>query len=498
MACLGMLVPIVAVQVPAPADAAVYRVPEDRDRIQAGILAAADGDTVLVAPGSYVENILIDRDVVVRSTGGAAVTIIDGSQPANPDSGSVVTFFRSRTLLSSASIEGFDIRGGSGTRENSVDVGGGGVFVNNAWTGAGSDPGPLIMDNWIHDNLLRGDETGIGAGIRIYGTARVVNNRIFSNGFEVGIIVASGSAIHGGGFITQAPILVQGNEVFDNRAHSVPLPPTEHGGPAIALGQPVILHNLIACNYGLNSIASALVVAGGDGIVESNTIVANATPEILPAVRLGYASSANITFINNNVSHNLGPGVECGDCTGCVVSLACNNIFGNTPGGEIIGACSDAIGQDGNISVDPLYGREGCPNTVGNWCLSESSPLLTDPPAGCGLIGAMGLCPPIGIAEREAPRAGAGLDARAPSPNPFFARTTIGFFLRAGAEVEIGIYNVLGQRVRRLSPRWLFVGEHELDWDGRDDDGRRVPSGGYVARIVAGGDEVTRTLLLVR
>jgi hypothetical protein len=76
MACLGMLVPIVAVQVPAPADAAVYRVPEDRDTIQAGILAAADGDTVLVAPGSYVENILIGRDVVVRSTGGAAVTII--------------------------------------------------------------------------------------------------------------------------------------------------------------------------------------------------------------------------------------------------------------------------------------------------------------------------------------------------------------------------------------------------------------------------------------
>jgi hypothetical protein len=327
----------------------------------------------------------------------------------------------------------------------------------------------------------------------------VIANRIFNNSFEVGVILAFGAAIHGGGFAGQDPILVQGNEVFDNRSHSLPLPPTEAGGPAVSLGRAVVLQNLMACNYGLNRSASALEVLAS-GTVESNTFVANATPSELPAVVLGdgVGFPESITFVNNNVTHNMGPGVECVDCAGCVFSLGCNNIFGNTPGGEIIGACSDAIGQDGNISVDPLYGRTGCPNTVGNWCLSESSPLLTDPPAGCGLIGAMGLCPPIGIAEREAPRAGAGLDVRAPSPNPFFARTTIGFTLRAGAEVEIGIYNVLGQRVRRLSPGWLFGGEHTIDWDGRDDDGRRVPSGGYVARIVAGGDEVTRTLLLVR
>ena len=58
-------------------------VPSDAPTIQHGIWESAAGDAVLVMPGTYVENILINKDIVVRSADGPAVTVIDGGAPAN-------------------------------------------------------------------------------------------------------------------------------------------------------------------------------------------------------------------------------------------------------------------------------------------------------------------------------------------------------------------------------------------------------------------------------
>ena len=50
--------------------------------IQDGINAAASGDIVLVAPGTYFDNTNFNgKAVTVTSSGGPAVTIIDGSKP---------------------------------------------------------------------------------------------------------------------------------------------------------------------------------------------------------------------------------------------------------------------------------------------------------------------------------------------------------------------------------------------------------------------------------
>ena len=90
--------------------AGVIRVPADRPTIQSGIDFAAGGDTVLVAPGTYFENVFTSGNpIVLRSEQGPAATIIDGSQPTDPNRGSVVLFQGASVL------EGFTIRGGSGT-----------------------------------------------------------------------------------------------------------------------------------------------------------------------------------------------------------------------------------------------------------------------------------------------------------------------------------------------------------------------------------------------
>src|SRR5262245_22678601 len=60
--------------------AATLRVPQDFPTIQAAIDAAPSGETVEVAAGTYRENLVIAKSLVLRSSSGAAVTVIDGGR----------------------------------------------------------------------------------------------------------------------------------------------------------------------------------------------------------------------------------------------------------------------------------------------------------------------------------------------------------------------------------------------------------------------------------
>src|SRR5690348_13679582 len=55
-------------------------VPPDYPTIQQAIVASVDGDTVLVAPGTYFEQLdFLNRQITVQSTDGPVVTTIDAS-----------------------------------------------------------------------------------------------------------------------------------------------------------------------------------------------------------------------------------------------------------------------------------------------------------------------------------------------------------------------------------------------------------------------------------
>ena len=84
-------------------------------------------------------------------------------------------------------------------------------------------------------------------------------------------------------------------------------------------------------------------------------------------------------------------------------------------------------------------------------------------------------------------------------PNPFNGSTIVPFTLSKAAEVDLGIYNMNGQRVATLAAGWRQTGIYALHWDGRDDFGRELASGIYLYRLRIGGEQVaTRKLTLVR
>lgn len=103
-------------------------VPTTQPTIQAAIAAAVPGDTVLVLPGTYVENLdLLGKAITVRSRDGAAVTTIDGNQ-----AGSVVTFANGEP--DTCVLEGFTITNGRGitTAGNGARATAGGIQCTNA------------------------------------------------------------------------------------------------------------------------------------------------------------------------------------------------------------------------------------------------------------------------------------------------------------------------------------------------------------------------------
>ncbi len=82
-------------------------------------------------------------------------------------------------------------------------------------------------------------------------------------------------------------------------------------------------------------------------------------------------------------------------------------------------------------------------------------------------------------------------------PNPFNPATTIPLAVPAGARnVDLTIYNVLGQPTRQVWTGPLPAGEHELTWDGRDAHGHPVATGIYVYRVQV--DAQTRTRKMVK
>nr|HQV34537.1 T9SS type A sorting domain-containing protein [Calditrichia bacterium] len=83
-------------------------------------------------------------------------------------------------------------------------------------------------------------------------------------------------------------------------------------------------------------------------------------------------------------------------------------------------------------------------------------------------------------------------------PNPFNPATTIAFDLPAAQRVEISVYDISGRRVATLLDGLRNAGRHTLRWNGKDDNGKSMPSGVYFYRISTPGHQAAKKMILLK
>ncbi len=195
----------------APAKRFPIFVPDDYTTIQAAINAARKGDTIIVRPGTYFENIdFSGKAVTVRSESGASVTIIDGSFTA-----SVVTFQSGEGLDSV--LEGFTITNGDASE-------GGGICCYN------SSP-------TIKDNVITWNHSGRGGGMFLYSSVPEITGNTIDQNLTL-------SSWGGAGIfcLTGSDALISNNMISDN------LSADGAGGILCIDSSPPITNNIISGN----------------------------------------------------------------------------------------------------------------------------------------------------------------------------------------------------------------------------------------------------------
>jgi len=83
-------------------------------------------------------------------------------------------------------------------------------------------------------------------------------------------------------------------------------------------------------------------------------------------------------------------------------------------------------------------------------------------------------------------------------PNPFNPETNIEFSLPSDQDVNLAVYNLLGQQVRTLVNGRVVAGTHTAHWDGKNERGIDVPSGIYFYRLFTSEFAQTNKMVLVR
>jgi len=84
------------------------------------------------------------------------------------------------------------------------------------------------------------------------------------------------------------------------------------------------------------------------------------------------------------------------------------------------------------------------------------------------------------------------------TPNPFNPNTAIKFEVASAGNVKLDVFDVQGRRVAGLYEGDLAAGPHVMVWNGRGLSGDVLPSGVYIARLLAGGETASQRLVLMK
>jgi len=288
--------------------------------IQDAIDVAADGDVVVVFPGTYGAIDFLGKDLVVRALAGPTLTTIDGTGSGGP-AVTIASGEPSTTLL-----HGFTITGGTGAPDDAFVVAmGGGVYVSR------------MAAPRISGNVIVGNTAVSGGGLAVTGgAAQVYGNVIRENTATGGV----------GGVALVSPLGFVGtttfacNQVLGNSGTGV--------GGLFVETEVSITNNVIHGNDGERG--GAWFGGGASGDFHNNTVTTNVSD---PSAAAGvHVESDQLDAVGNLIASNaVGLGVVHSAPT---PSWSWNDVWGNA-GGAWSGAAPDPTGTDGNVAVEPFF-----------------------------------------------------------------------------------------------------------------------------------------------
>ncbi|MFQ5604141.1 MAG: FlgD immunoglobulin-like domain containing protein, partial [bacterium] len=83
-------------------------------------------------------------------------------------------------------------------------------------------------------------------------------------------------------------------------------------------------------------------------------------------------------------------------------------------------------------------------------------------------------------------------------PNPFNPTTVISYQISVVSNLELSIYNLLGQKIRTLAKGSQVAGNHQVTWDGKDEAGQVVSSGLYIYTLRTGDRVLNKKMVFLR
>ena len=522
--------------------ATIIHVPQDQPTIQAGIDAAADGDTVLVDTGTYVENINFNgKNLVLGSlflttgdTSYISQTVIDGDS-----SGSVVTFENGED--STAVLSGFTITNGFAPQ-------GGGIYC--------AESNPTLVNLIIIGNEVPPGSFANGGGIFCFASnlslesVTIRDNTAASEGGGIScgglsnpkltnVTVTGNLAAYGGGIACESSSPTLENVVISENTSGY-----SGGGIYCQNSYLVLIHSTISVNAaymggGLYFYSSAPTISNctitgntamadvtgfGGGIYSENSSMTISYSVVSNNVTFKgggiHCNNSDAVFVNNTISGNTaytgGGGIYCDDNSS---ARLVNCISWNEGFDEIFIASGSAtafysdiqggwIGQ-GNIGADPLFVDST------DFQLQEGSPCIDAGTAFFIWEGDTLINLPDTSYEGNAPDMGAfefgvvsisQIEYLVPErfalhqnyPNPFNPVTTLRYDLPERSDVVVMVYDILGRGVRTLVRGVEEPGFRSVTWDGTNDLGEQVSAGVYLYRLQVVDFIQSRKMILLR
>jgi hypothetical protein len=286
------------------AQAATLRVPQQYASIQAAIDAAADGDIIRVAAGTYTENLQSEGKSFSLLGAGAQTTIIDGGAL-----GPVMAV--AEVATGPITVAGFTIRNGLGSA----------VFAN-----FGGGIHAVDVHLVVRDNVLTGNSACSGMAIwMVNGSIKLIRNRIHAN------IAPSGCGHEALFLIPETDSVIDHNVIADHNASGVHLN---------SLAKVSVRHNVFRDNH--ENLATAARGWGGFGaynaeLVLEDNLFANNSGSLVGAAFLTSPENGepgiarNNSFVGN--SGSLAAAILYGGAGGPLLNLTLtSNLFNDDNG----------------------------------------------------------------------------------------------------------------------------------------------------------------------